>query len=68
MLHRINSLHSESKMGMWCERLTIPQESEEKLSYNADRLVASAVTRTSEYMIGNGLEQTATNLGHYGML
>ena len=45
------------------QRLTIPQESEEKLNYNADRLVASAVTQTFEYMIDNGLEYSSIATG-----
>ena len=45
------------------QRLTIPQDSEEKLNYNADRLVASAVTQTYEYMIDNGLEFSSIATG-----
>ena len=45
------------------QRLTVPQEAEEKLNYNADRLVASAVTQTYEYMIDNGLEFSSITTG-----
>ena len=45
------------------QRLTVPQETEEKLNYNADRLVASAVTQTYEYMIDNGLEFSSITTG-----
>src|SRR5271154_351884 len=38
------------------QRATIPTDPEEKLKYNADRLVSAAVTQTFEYMIDNGLE------------
>lgn len=38
------------------QRPTIPQDLGEKVNYNADRLVASAVSQTSEYMIENCLE------------
>ena len=38
------------------QRATIPIEASEKLKYNADRVVAAAVTQTYEYMIDNGLE------------
>ena len=33
------------------QRLTVPQDPGEKLNYNADRLVAAAVTQTCEYMM-----------------
>ena len=45
------------------QRLTIPQEPGEKLNYNADRLVAAAVTQTFEYMIDNGLEYSSIATG-----
>ena len=38
------------------QRATIPLEPSERLKYNADRVVAAAVTQTYEYMIDNGLE------------
>jgi hypothetical protein len=45
------------------QRLTIPQEPGEKLNYNANRLVAAAVTQTFEYMIDNGLEFSSIATG-----
>ena len=45
------------------QRLTIPQEPGEKLNYNADRLVAAAVTQTFEYMVDNGLEFSSNATG-----
>ena len=45
------------------QRLTIPQDQGEKLNYNADRLVASAVTQTYNYMIDNGLEFSSIATG-----
>lgn len=45
------------------QRLTIPQDPGEKLNYNADRLVAAAVTQTFEYMIENGLEFSCIGTG-----
>jgi hypothetical protein len=45
------------------QRPTIPQDPGEKLNYNADRLVASAVTQTFEYMIENGLEFSCIGTG-----
>lgn len=38
------------------QRVKIRKDPKGKLSYHADRLVASAVTQTYEYMIDNGLE------------
>jgi hypothetical protein len=45
------------------QRPTIPQDPGEKLNYNADRLVAAAVTQTFEYMIENGLEFSSIGTG-----
>ena len=45
------------------QRPTIPQDPGEKLNYNADRLVAAAVTQTFEYMIENGLEYSCIGTG-----
>ena len=45
------------------QRLTIPQEPGAQLNYNADRLVAAAVTQTFEYMIDNGLEFSSIATG-----
>jgi hypothetical protein len=45
------------------QRPTIPQDPGEKLNYNADRLVAAAVTQTFEYMIENGLEFSCIGTG-----
>lgn len=45
------------------QRPTIPQDPGEKLNYNADRLVAAAVTQTFEYMIENGLELSCIGTG-----
>lgn len=45
------------------QRPTIPQDPGEKLNYQADRLVAAAVTQTFEYMIENGLEFSCIGTG-----
>jgi Phosphotransferase enzyme family len=45
------------------QRPMIPQDVGEKLNYNADRLVAAAVTQTFEYMIENGLEFSCISTG-----
>ena len=45
------------------QRVTIPQESRERLNRDADRLVASAVTQAYEYMIDNGLEFSSIATG-----
>jgi hypothetical protein len=45
------------------QRPTIPRDPGEKLNYNADRLVAAAVTQTFEYMIDNGLEFSSVATG-----
>jgi hypothetical protein len=45
------------------QRLMIPQDPGEKLNYNADRLIAAAVTQTFEYMIENGLEFSCIGTG-----
>lgn len=45
------------------QRATIPNDTEEKLQYHADRLVAAAVTQTFEYMIDNGLEYGSFTTG-----
>ncbi|KAK5219830.1 hypothetical protein LTR47_011366 [Exophiala xenobiotica] len=44
-------------------RTTIPTDHEEKLKYNADRLVSAAVTQTFDYMIDNGLEYSSIVTG-----
>ena len=45
------------------QRPTIPQNPGEKLNYNADRLVAAAVTQIFQYMIKNGLEFSCIGTG-----
>lgn len=44
-------------------RVKIPVDAGDKLNYHADRLVASAVTQTFEYMIDNGLEFSSIATG-----
>ncbi|KAI9731009.1 MAG: hypothetical protein M1834_005470 [Cirrosporium novae-zelandiae] len=46
-------------MNLWEEvvqRVTVPTDPDEKLKYNAERLVGAAVTQTFSYMIDEGIE------------
>ncbi|RMD44474.1 hypothetical protein DV735_g754, partial [Chaetothyriales sp. CBS 134920] len=45
------------------QRVTIPTDPDKKLKYFADKLVASVVTQTYEYMIDNGLEYSSIVTG-----
>ena len=44
-------------------RVTIPTDLQEKFSYNADRLVAAAVTQTYSYMLESGIEYSCIITG-----
>ena len=44
-------------------RATIPTDPQEKFSYNADRLVASAITQTYSYMLESGVEYSCIITG-----
>jgi len=53
-------------MDLWKEvvqRATIPSDPGEKLNYNADRLVGSAMTQTYSHMLENGLEYSYLTTG-----
>ena len=44
-------------------RATIPTNPQEKFSYNADRLVAAAITQTYSYMLESGIEYSCVITG-----
>ena len=45
------------------KRPTIPTDLHEKFNYNADRLVATAVTQTYSYMLESGVEYSCITTG-----